>query len=82
MAVGGRKDLSAALIGALVLEWISLKLASEGEFALLFMGAILVTVMLLAPTGVVTTISDLIGRLRTKRSTLAASEMKNGEPDV
>jgi ABC-type branched-subunit amino acid transport system permease subunit len=60
--------LSAALIGALVLEWVSLKLVSEGEYALLVMGAILVSVMLLAPTGVVTTISDLIGRLRADRA--------------
>jgi branched-chain amino acid transport system permease protein len=68
VAVGGRKDLSAALIGALVLEWVSLRLASEGEYALLVMGAILVSVMLLAPTGVVTTISDVIERLRTNRA--------------
>ena len=76
VAVGGRKDLGAALVGALVLEWISLKLASEGEYGLLVMGAILVTVMLLAPTGVVTTISDQIGRLtgRRARSTTAASD--------
>ncbi len=68
VAVGGRKDLGAALVGAVVLEWVSLRLASEGEYALLVMGAILVSVMLLAPTGVVTTISDHIGRLRTGRA--------------
>ncbi len=63
VAVGGRKDLLAALLGALVLNWISLRLASEGEFALLVMGAILVGVMLLAPEGLAIAIGNRLGRL-------------------
>jgi branched-chain amino acid transport system permease protein len=63
VAVGGRKDLLAALLGALVLNWVSLRLASEGEFALLVMGAILVVVMLLAPEGLAIAIADRLQRL-------------------
>ena len=44
------------------------ELASEGEYALLVMGAILVGVMLLAPTGIVTTIADFTGRFRSGRA--------------
>ena len=63
VAVGGRRDLLAALLGALVLNWVSLRLASEGEFALLVMGALLVGVMLLAPEGIFVTIGARLTRL-------------------
>lgn len=63
VAVGGRKDLLAALLGALVLNWISLRLASAGEFGLLVLGAILVSVMLLAPEGLVILIRNQLNRL-------------------
>jgi ABC-type branched-subunit amino acid transport system permease subunit len=65
VAVGGRKDLTAALIGALVLEWIGLRLASVGEISMLIMGGILIVTMLLTPEGVVTTLSAQYQRLAT-----------------
>lgn len=65
VAVGGRKDLTAALIGALVLEWVGLRLAAVGEFSLLIMGAILVIAMLITPEGVVTTLARASQRGRT-----------------
>ncbi len=63
VAVGGRKDLTAALIGALVLEWVGLRLAAIGDFSLLIMGGILIAAMLLTPDGVVTTLSSQYQRL-------------------
>ena len=65
VAVGGRKDLTAALIGALVLEWVGLRLAAVGEISLLIMGAILVIAMLITPEGVVTTLARVGERGRT-----------------
>ncbi|MGD9536374.1 MAG: branched-chain amino acid ABC transporter permease [Alphaproteobacteria bacterium] len=78
VAVGGRRDLLAALLGALVLNWISLRLASEGEFALLVMGALLVGVMLLAPEGIFVSLGDRLGRLfgRAARAGAAAPEQR------
>jgi ABC-type branched-subunit amino acid transport system permease subunit len=72
VAVGGRKDLGASLLGSLVLNWVSLRLASEGEFSLFILGAILVLVMLLAPEGVFVTIARLIERV-TRRDDAATS---------
>ncbi len=60
VAVGGRKDLTAALIGALVLEWVGIRLASVGEISLLIMGAILVVAMLVTPEGVITTLARVV----------------------
>lgn len=54
VGVAGRKDITAALTGAFALQWLSLLLASKGEYALIVMGAILVGGMLLAPEGVLT----------------------------
>ena len=65
VAVGGRKDLTAALIGALVLEWVGLRLAAVGEISLLIMGAILVIAMLITPEGAVTTLARVSERGRT-----------------
>ena len=64
VAVGGRKDLTAALIGALVLEWVGLRLAAVGEISLLIMGAILVIAMLITPEGVITTLARVVERGR------------------
>ncbi len=61
VGVAGRKDLTAGLAGALVLQWISLTLAAKGEYALIAMGVILVTAMMIAPEGLLT---GLIGRFR------------------
>lgn len=54
VGVAGRKDLTAALVGALVLQWVSLQLAARGEYALIVMGGILVVAMLVAPDGLIT----------------------------
>ncbi len=64
VAVGGRKDLTAALLGAIVLEWVSLRLASEGEASLFVLGAILVSVMLFAPEGLVVKLASIARSLR------------------
>lgn len=77
VAVGGRKDLGAALLGSMVLNWISLRLASEGEYSLLILGAILVLVMLLAPEGIFVTIGRWFERL-TRRGPSAAQAAAPG----
>jgi ABC-type branched-subunit amino acid transport system permease subunit len=65
VAVGGRKDLGTALLGALVLEWVSLRLVSEGEIALLALGSILVVVMLIAPRGLAVTLGEYFNTAET-----------------
>jgi branched-chain amino acid transport system permease protein len=62
VGVAGRKDLTAALVGAFALQWLSLLLASKGEYALIVMGAILVGGMLLAPEGVLTGLAKKLSR--------------------
>ena len=69
VGVAGRKDLTAALVGAFALQWLSLLLASKGEYALIVMGAILVGGMLLAPEGVLTGLAKKLSRS-------AASDLK------
>lgn len=64
VGVAGRKDLTAALAGALILQWVSLQLAAQGEYALIVMGLILVVGMMAAPEGVVV---DLARRLSARR---------------
>ncbi len=76
VAVGGRKDLTAALIGALMVEWISLRLAEEGEISLFVLGAILVAIMLFAPEGLVTKLASLASSRRGKRAGLSPREVK------
>lgn len=61
VAVGGRKDPAAAIIGAIGMSWLSVRLAAIGEFSLFVQGAILVLAMLAAPDGIVTSLSRLIG---------------------
>lgn len=65
VAVGGRKDLTAAILGAITLEWVFLWLTTSGnpEYATIVMGAILVGGMMLAPDGVFVLIGERIGRL-------------------
>jgi ABC-type branched-subunit amino acid transport system permease subunit len=54
VAVGGRKSLTAAVVSALMLAWLSQRLAIQGEYAFVVMGALLVTVMMLLPEGIAT----------------------------
>jgi len=51
VAVGGRKDLGSALLGSLLLNWLSLWLTQYGEYSMLVLGAILVATMLVTPDG-------------------------------
>ncbi len=64
VAVGGRRDLTAAVLGAVVLEWVALRLTAAGEISLIVLGGILVLVMLLAPEGVVVAVAERVERLR------------------
>lgn len=76
VGVAGRKDLTAALAGALVLQWLSLLLAAQGEYALIVMGAILVAGMLLAPEGVVTGLAERLRRRRSDPTPARATEVE------
>jgi branched-chain amino acid transport system permease protein len=67
VAVGGRKDLGAAILGAVGLSWLSIRLAAAGEISLLVLGAVLVVVMLATPEGLVVTIGRQLGRLGRRR---------------
>ncbi len=65
VAVGGRKDLTAAILGAISLEWLSLKFSTSGnpEYAQILMGSILVFVMLIAPQGFFVFIGERINKM-------------------
>ncbi len=58
VAVAGRKSLTAAVLGALLLLWLSQELAVQGNYALVVQGGILILVMMLMPEGVVTGIAE------------------------
>lgn len=68
VAVGGRKDLGSALLGSLLLNWLSLWLTQYGEYSMLALGAILIGTMLITPDGLFYSIGkmieDRIGRSR------------------
>jgi urea transport system permease protein len=52
VAAGGRKDITATLLATVLLTWLSQQLAVKGnQYALIWMGAILLTVVLFAPQG-------------------------------
>lgn len=58
VAVGGRKDLTAALIGTLVVLYASQALAIYGsQYALILLGVVLLGVIMLAPDGFVVVIA-------------------------
>lgn len=68
VAVGGRKDLTAAILGAITLEWMFLWLTTSGnpEYAQIVMGGILVAVMMIAPEGIFVFLGKKLGRLITR----------------
>jgi ABC-type branched-subunit amino acid transport system permease subunit len=66
VAVGGRKSLTATVISTVILTWLSQRLAIQGEYAFVVMGALLVAVMMLRPEGIVTAFSK-------KKATLIVS---------
>lgn len=69
VAVGGRKDLTAALIGTLVVLYLSQALAIYGsQYALVLLGAILLAVVMLAPDGFV--VSAARGLLKWRHTTV------------
>ena len=65
VSVGGRKDLTAAILGAISLEWLFLWLTTTGspEYATIVMGGILVLVMLIAPEGIFIFLGQWLGKL-------------------
>jgi branched-chain amino acid transport system permease protein len=58
VAVAGRKSLSAAILGSFFISWISQWLNEQGDYALIALGAILLSSMLLAPEGVIVKITQ------------------------
>jgi ABC-type branched-subunit amino acid transport system permease subunit len=73
VAAGGRKDLTATLLATVLLTWLSQQLAVKGnQYALIWMGAILLVVVLFAPEGLFVTLwKRLRGRKRTRQATAA-----------
>jgi branched-chain amino acid transport system permease protein len=69
VAVGGRRDVTATLIGTLLVLALFQQLTIYGsQYALVAMGALLVLVVLLAPEGVVVGLARLFGRLGRRRA--------------
>lgn len=65
VAAGGRKDLTATLLATVLLVWVSQQLAVKGaQYALIWMGVILLVVVLFAPEGLFVT---LWKKLRARR---------------
>tara|TARA_B100000949_G_C14284539_1_gene453513 strand:- start:918 stop:1994 length:1077 start_codon:yes stop_codon:yes gene_type:complete len=58
VAVAGRKSLTAALLGSFFISWISQWLNEQGDYALVALGAILLSSMLFAPEGVIVKITQ------------------------
>ncbi|WP_347312041.1 branched-chain amino acid ABC transporter permease [Defluviimonas sp. SAOS-178_SWC] len=84
VAVGGRKDLTTAILGAISLEWVYLWLTTSGspEYATLVMGGILVVAMLIAPEGLFVWIGTRLGKLsgRVRRPLAKAKEAHQCRP--
>jgi len=71
VAAGGRKDLTATLFATLLLLWLSQQLAVKGsQYALIWMGVILLVVVLFAPEGLFVTVwKRLRGRILSRQGT-------------
>jgi branched-chain amino acid transport system permease protein len=69
VAAGGRKDITATLLATVLLTWLSQQLAVKGsQYALIWMGVILLVVVLFAPEGLFVTVwKRLRDRGRTQR---------------
>lgn len=63
VAVAGRTSLTATVVGALVLVWLSQRLAVEGDFALVVLGSVLVVSMMVAPRGLLLAAGEAAARL-------------------
>jgi branched-chain amino acid transport system permease protein len=69
VAVGGRSDLTSTLIGTLTVLLVFQALTIYGsQYALVFMGVLLVLTVLIAPNGLVLGVMNLISRLAARRS--------------
>src|SRR6476469_7454634 len=69
VAAGGRKDITATLLATMLLTWLSQQLAVKGnQYALIWMGFILLVVVLFAPEGLFVTVWN---RLRVRQGTRA-----------
>lgn len=79
VAVGGRKDLTAAILGAITLEWVFLWLTTSGnpEYAQIVMGGILITVMLIAPEGIFIFLGNGLGRLYARSVALVSRQERD-----
>jgi ABC-type branched-subunit amino acid transport system permease subunit len=67
VAVGGRSDLTSTLIGTLLVLAVFQALTIYGsQYALVFMGVLLVLTVLIAPNGLVLSAMTLLSRLVTK----------------
>lgn len=67
VAFGGRKSLTASLIGALFLVWLSQALAIQGDYAFIALGSLLIAVMMLLPEGAVTQVVAIFQRRRRRQ---------------
>ncbi|WP_024506846.1 branched-chain amino acid ABC transporter permease [Bradyrhizobium sp. ARR65] len=68
VAVGGRSDLTSTLIGTLLVLAVFQALTIYGsQYALVFMGALLVLTVLIAPGGLVLAVMNQLSRLATRR---------------
>lgn len=70
VAAGGRKDITATLLATVLLTWLSQQLAVKGsQYALIWMGVILLFVVLFAPEGLFVTVwKKLRDRKRPERT--------------
>ena len=67
VAFGGRKDITAALIGTLIVIAMYQSLTIYGsQYAIVVMGVLLVLTVLFAPEGIILTLARWISRLITK----------------
>lgn len=68
VAVGGRSDLTATLVGTLAVLWVFQTLTIYGsQYALVVMGALLLVTVLFAPRGLVLGIVEGAGKLARRR---------------
>lgn len=64
VAVGGRRDITAAILGAITLQWLFLWLTTNTnpQYATIFMGTILIVVMMIAPEGIFVSIGRRVSQ--------------------
>ncbi|WP_207482462.1 branched-chain amino acid ABC transporter permease [Arenibaculum pallidiluteum] len=75
VAVGGRSDLTATLVGTLAILALFQALTIHGsQYALVVMGALLVVTVLAAPEGIVTALLKLPGRFGRRSAVRAITE--------